>query len=251
VKIKFFLVALLASVPGLCSATTVKASFSGSITRMFYATCTSFQGGNCSAWNDSDVASSNFYDGHDLRLGQVFSGALTYESATPLSGISDDGHQAVYLGGLTSYELESGSLYLPATDAPRAGYGSFSVINDRNSLDSFYMSQWFSGPEFFATSDIDLFDNTGTVYSDFSVPTSFDLSHFDTLYYHLSFLRRSDGDQLHVYGNLSDFHAFAISVPEPSTMYIFLAGILVTLLMATRRRPTVNVMQNTRKNRTA
>lgn len=246
-KLKVCFIALLVLAPASSWATAVKASFTGSITRMFYATCTSFQDGSCSAWDNSDVASSTFYGGHDLAVGRTFSGVLAYEITTPLSGMPGDGRQAVYLDGVTSYELESGSMHLPVTEMPRAGNGSFSVINDRRGFDSFHVSQWFSGPEFFATSAIDLFDNTGTVYSDFSVPASFDLSNFDTLFYHLSFLRRSDGDQLHVYGDLSNFHASVIGVPEPNTAYIFFEGGMLVLVLAACRRRKDKLVRQTRK----
>lgn len=240
-KLKYCCALLLALAPALAWAVPVNVSFSGNITSTYYATCTLLESGSCKAWDHSQEGSSAFYDRYAVPIGTSFNGMLTYNSATPLTpwSISDDGYQASYSGAVDSYSLTVGELSLPSPYLPATtGIGDdVAVVNGRYGRDLFAAFRWFSGPEIFATSEIFLQDPTGSVYSDFSIPTSFDLSRFRYLDYQLTFLDRATGDQLHANGQLSSFDARVVGVPEPGGLLLFFGGALVLLgLWAARLR---------------
>jgi len=203
------------------NATQVTLSYGGMITSGFYADCEAHDaGGSCTAWDNHDIAGTDFLYGQQVNVGDAFTGSFTYDPRTPLTAMSDDGRSAVYLGGVLGSELITGELRLPAS-LPRSGNGDVLVQNDGlNGYDSFYLSNAFSDAAFFATVTLDLMDSSGSVFDSFAVPVHAKLADFTAPYFHIALLRKSDGDQVHLYGQ-----ATWITVPEPSSLWLMLVGL--------------------------
>lgn len=218
---------LLVSLAGAAAATPITVTYSGAIDRITYADCTALNPSNsCTAWTFAAVSASDFADGKTIAQGDAFSGSFTYESSTPLGpfGISSDGHQASYLQAIASAPLTIGAAVLPSLTLPiAASGGSVAVVDGRNGGDGFALMQSYSGPAFFANTGLFLWDTTGALFSSFAVPTVVASGSIDQTSFSAGFLRRSDGDQLQVYGTVSSF-SFASAVPEPNTVELLLAG---------------------------
>lgn len=234
-KLSPLLILSILAAPITANSAVIDFNFSGVFSSITYSRCTNLADGTCDAWDHTYPSSAQLPDTNSVSLGDSFVGSLRYETTTPLSGISEDGSQAVHLDGVTEFSSKIGAFALPTLDLPKAGFGNFSVINDRNGRDSFYISQWFSGEDWFSTISISLFDWSGTAYSDFTVPTSFLPDQFDTTRFSIGFLRRADGDQVHLSGNLSTYTSSSssiASVPEPSVLLLAALGLP---LLASRR----------------
>lgn len=214
------------STPLTSMGAMVDVQFTGSTSSITYSQCTNLLNGNCRAWNHTYPSSVQFYGPTQMGVGDAFGGSLRYDSTTPLSGISSDGSQATHLYGVTDFNFNIGSLTLPDLDLEKSGLGHFAIINNRGTTDSFYLTQWLSGQDWFSTVSISLFDWGGTAYSDFTVPIIFNLDQFDSLYFSVAFLRRSDGDQVHLSGFLTSFDSSVSSVPEPSGLLLLATGLL-------------------------
>lgn len=198
--------------------------FSGSLNRVTHSDCLTYRSnGSCDSWSHNYPTSSSFFEGNEFAVGDSFSGRFVYDSDATYA-LSSDGFQALYLGAISEYNLEFNGDNLPSSTLPAAGNGSLSIVNDRNGYDSFFVSQWFSGTDWFSSTYISLGDNTGQIYDNFDIPEQIDLNDFSYASFHISFLRRSDGDQLHLYGNVADLQVAAVS--EPSSLFLFGAGFL-------------------------
>jgi len=228
---------LLVTLTGTAAATPVTVTYSGTVDRMTYADCTALNPSNsCTAWTFTAVSTSDFANGKTIAQGDAFSGSFTYDPSTPLGpfGISSDGHQASYLRAVTSAPLTIGAAVLPSSALPIAvSGGSVAVVDGRNGWDGFALLQSYSGPTFFANTGLFLWDTSGALFSGFAVPTAVAPALIDQTNFNVGFLRRSDGDQLQVWGNVIAF-SFSSAVPEPSTTTLLVAG--VALLWAGRRR---------------
>jgi hypothetical protein len=206
--------------------------FSGSLNRVSYSDCLTYHSnGSCDSWSHSYPTSSSFFEGNEFAVGNSFSGSFVYDSDATYS-LSIDGFQAVHLGAISEYALQINGYNLPSYTLPLARNGSLSIVNDRNGYDSFFVSQWFSGTDWFSSTYISLGDNTGQIYDSFDIPEEIDLNDFSYASFHISFLRRSDGDQLHLYGNVEDLQLATVS--EPSSLFLFGAGCLGLFLRKKR-----------------
>jgi hypothetical protein len=219
---------------GAAVATPVTLSYSGTVDRVSYADCTSLNNsGSCTAWTNTNVASSDFVNGNLISVGSSFSGSFTYDTDTPLGpfGMSSDGRQATYLDAGLSASLQVGMASLPASPwLPFASTGgSVAVIDNRYGWDSLYLSRSYSGPALFASSHLSLFNYSGTLFDSFAMPPSIPASSINGSVFNVGFLRRSDGDQLQVFGTISGF-SFSSAVPEPPPAVLAtLGGMMVAL----------------------
>lgn len=212
------------------NAAVIGYSYEGIVNSMFYSDCNGYSSsGNCNSWDINNLSSSSFYQGNEFSVGNTFSGGFLYDSDTPLTSMSSDGSQAVYLNAITKYNFSISTYDAPSNNLPLASFGDVSVVNDRNDalgpLDSFFTTQGFSSNDWFSSITVDFQDNTAQVYDNFLLPTSLDISDFSYPYFHMAFLRKSDGDQLHLSGRVTALNP--VSVPEPSTFLLSLAGILL------------------------
>lgn len=206
--------------------------FSGSLNRVSYSDCLTYSSnGSCDSWSHSYPTSSSFFEGNEFSVGNYFSGSFVYDSDATYS-LSSDGFQAVHLDAIGEYTLEINGYNLPSSTLPFAGNGSLSIVNDRNGYDSFFVSQWFSGTDWFSSTYISLGDSSGQIYNSFDIPEQINLNDFSYASFHISFLRRSDGDQLHLYGNVENLQLATVS--DPSSLFLFGAGYLILFLRKNR-----------------
>lgn len=209
-------------------AALITYEFSGQLNRATSADCQTYSSsGRCNSWIHSYPSTSNFFNGEDISLGDHFSGQFTYDTSASYS-LSSDGFQAVYLGAVPNYQLEVNGILFPSLVLPVAGTGNLSIVDGRRGSDSFFLSQWLSGADWFATTYISLQDRSGLIYNSFDVPDSVSLSDFSYRGFYISFLRRSDGDQLRFYGDVSNLER--VSVPEPSALLLFLTSLFLVLI---------------------
>ncbi len=210
--------ALVAAVPALAQATQV--SYTGSVTSLTYADCTTFLNGGCTAWSFTPLQSTDFLAGQFIEVGQSFVGRFAYDESAPMTAVSADGYQAVFLNSVSQSAVATPTFSLPTASLPAAGLGSFSIVDGRFGWDSFFVMQSFSQGDWFANLIFDLQDSTGTIFSGFDVPTRLDLSQFDFMTFQIGMLRRSDGDQVQLHGAIASVSV----VPEPGTLALLLTG---------------------------
>ncbi len=184
--------------------------------------------GLCNSWTGGDVSSSSFYQGVDISINDLFIGGFSYNSDAPLTGISSDGHSGIYLDSVSNFVFSLGTISLPSASLPATIFGG-GLIVDNDGLfgwDNFFVTHGFASPEWFATIDFNLMDHDGAVFDDFSIPTSLNLSDFETLYFTMGFVREQDGDQLHLYGHFSNVTFSPEPVPEPSSLTLLGIGLV-------------------------
>ena len=221
-KALFLLTAAALALPA--SAQLVDVRFEADLKSMYYADCQAYSSyGGCNSWTNTQLASSDFLAGQTVEVGQRIYGHYTYNSDSPLSGISEDGAQAVHLNAVPDAGVSVGQISLPVDWLNQTNTGSFSVVNNRGTNDSFFLQSFFSQGDWFAISTLDLQDSTGNAFNDFTVPTSLNVNDFNSSLYSLAFVRRSDGDQLQISGQLRSVQ-FISAVPEPSSYLLASLG---------------------------
>ncbi|MFN4267025.1 MAG: hypothetical protein ACK4F8_14905 [Aquabacterium sp.] len=231
---KSLFLAAIAAATLPASAKLIDINFDAQLTSMFYADCQALSNqGNCTSWANTQLSGSNFFNGELVSIGQTLSGHYVYDTESPISGFSNDGTQAVHLNAVPLIGVNVGNIDLPSQQLSQAGIGSYSVVDNRGNYDSFFIQGFFSQGDWFVSSTLDFQDPTGKVFNGFAVPETLQLGAFTNNNYQLSFLRRSDGDQLHVFGKLTSVQ-FAQAVPEPETFTLAIFGIL--FLYRQRRR---------------
>lgn len=210
--------------------------YTGTFNRMYYSDCQTYSTyGSCNSWNFTDQSTSSFFDGLVISVGDQFTGSFSYNANALLSGISSDGYQAVYLQSIYNSTLSSNIFSLPMNTLSSTGNGDYSVVNGRYGWDSFYVASYFSNPSWFTGIIFNPMDHDGTVFSDFTAPSELELSDFESPYFSMFFLRKSDGDQLQIRGTLSSISTIA-PVPEPSTILLLGAGLAGIGLYERRQR---------------
>lgn len=209
------------------NASLITYEYSGEISRATYSECQTYSSsGSCNSWNHEYPTSSNFFDSNILSIGDNFAGIFSYDK-TKTYILSSDGFQAVYLNAISNYQFEIGNVNFSST-LPVSRSGSLSIVNNRRNYDSFFVSQSLSGNDWFASTYISFQDNTGKVYDNFDIPIELDLNEFTSRTFQIGFLRRTDGDQLHLYGNISELKK--IEVPEPASLIIFMFAFFLIFL---------------------
>ena len=216
-------------------AEDIRVEYTGVVSRLSYADCQTLVNGSCTAWSFTSIQSSDFFDGNAVSVGNQFSGSFVYDTSAPLTAISSDGFQAVHLNAVSEAIFQAGALSVPAPLLPNSGAGSYSIVNDRNGYDSFYVNNTYSLNDWFASVNFHLQDSTGSVFSNFDVPASLDFAAFNANAFNVGLLRRSDGDQVQLFGDLRSA-TFTAAVPEPSSFaYLIAGGLLLFLVRASKK----------------
>lgn len=214
-------------------AALIPVTFSGSLNRITYSDCLTYGSyGSCTSWRHDHQQKSSFFDGQEFSLGQKFSGQFSFDSKASFT-LSNDGYQAVYANSLNNFGVNVSNRDIPNKNLPTSMDGSVSVVNDRYGRDSFFVEQWFNSKDWFATSYINLIDFTGKIYNDFKLPTTFNLEDYTVGSFHIGFLRKSDGDQLHVYGNIDNVQIQEVGAPNVA--HLIGLGFIIFLLRKTVR----------------
>jgi len=172
--------------------------------------CTSYQSGSTS------LATTTFFNGLSILSKDVFSASFTYNTSTPMASTTSDGTVAFY--DLSQSSFSVGQVSLPSQTLPSPQYsslgignGSFGFKSDALSVDARYQN-----PEWTASVFIYLRDSSGTTYSNVSLPSSVDLSDFDSGTFEFTFTNRLNGDYLVVDGNIDG--SFRPQPPQPPTV---------------------------------
>ena len=232
---------LLSTAAMVVGAVPITVEYSGVVSRLWTADCVAQTNGNCTAWDNTDVSSSDFVDGRNVAIGSSFTGRFTYDSTAPVTAISADGANAMHFDSVSGVYFQTGELSLPSVLLPFY-QGNFSVVNDRAfyapPIDSFFVSSWFSEGDWFASLNLSLIDNTASVFNTLDVPQTLDFGAFDANIFSLGFLRRADGDQLQLEGRLTSMQM--LSVPEPGSVALLLAALAAFVGSTYRKRQGLN-----------
>ena len=125
-------VALLACTVS-ADATPVTIRVETVISRIWYADCVSYsESGSCNQWSFTDLESSDFANGQLMQVGDPLNGSFQYDTDAPLTAISEDGYQGIYLYSVDDYDVASDGWGLPSDWLPRTGFdGNLSVVDGR------------------------------------------------------------------------------------------------------------------------
>jgi len=229
---KLLLLLAIAIIPVSGNAALISYDYSGNVSSMLYADCTGYRSsGSCNSWDHSNITDSSAYNDILFSVGDLFSGQFTYDTDSTLSGISSGGAQGVYLSGIAEYAFSINEFSTPSTDLPPASH-IVSVVNNRGSLDMFATTQTYLSTDWSVQIRTYFLDNTGAVFDSFDMPDYLNLNDYSYALMGLTFLRRSDGDQLRLTGIVTELNP--VSVPEPSTFLLMLSSLFVILF--SRRR---------------
>lgn len=157
-----------------------------------------------------------------LETGDVFSGTFSYidvPDTAPLIGLGEYHQNATISMTLGNNVVEhDGFTYVRIWDGlPNDGF--IFGLDDASTDD--WMLYLFG---------FTLMDNSQSVYSNDSLPTSFDINDFDTLEFDFIGYRQSTGDQFEVRMEVQDISP----IPEPST--VSLAGLASAIIWMLRKR---------------
>lgn len=225
-------------VTGAASATVERYAFTASITTLWEYD------------KASDVitnVNTSTFAGAAISMTNVVRGTIAFNTDAPLSSYQPDpptsGTYKLYqldsarsgitftVGGLS---FVSGSTLAPiAQVADNAStFGGW----DTFSIDAYKQHD----PVMFQSSDIMLFDKTGTAFGSAALPSRLDLSSFHYAVVDGGWLRQADGNQMHFTAAITSLQALA-PVPEPSSGFLLAAGLLGLVAATVRRRSTPTV----------
>lgn len=228
---------ILAGAAPSLSAAPHTFGFSGAIVRMFE---------HDSASNNNTTVSASSMTGANIALGQIVAGFFAYDDEALPSPFDTNGSTDGYLvfsNAVTAFEFSiigTGYSYAARTD-----FGNNIVLSDDSTnpvgYDSFSPYSYAPyDPDYFRSANLNLFDRSGTAVDGYTLPSSLNLSDFHFAQFHHAWLRQSDGDQLHVYADLTSLTAVlrleANSVPEPVTVMLLLPAFAALVGPRFRRR---------------
>ena len=202
-------------------ASVVTFTFSASVDSMFEYTALT------QAFDNIDHSR---FPGALISVGDQITGTFSYNTETPLSPyyqppVPASGSYQIYQSAITSqginFDISNGMHFASA------GTALIQIANNASTLlgwDVFSMSASASyNPVLFQSADINLFDQTSSVFANSALPSSFGLDNFHYRNLHIGWLRQSDGNQLNVSGNFSSL--IAIPIPEPQSYALFMLAL--------------------------
>jgi hypothetical protein len=226
---------------GGASASILTFEFDGVLDRVLREA--TFVGVGEDGWNQysfAEVGASTWAPGGSVARGQDFRGAFSYDPLTAPSLISDNAEFGVIgtFGGATQAlgvvfpDFFIPSIFLPIS--PNKGSVQVAVNAGAPGHDVFIVRQTFSSADWFASVAVSFTNFSGTLYSEPVIPTHLSLEDFDRSIIEIGIVDRNTQNQLTISGTLTSLRA--VQVSEPSTMALFLMGLIVTLLRYARER---------------
>lgn len=193
-----------------------------------------------SSVTEKDIATGNFHnvDRSDfaekpVAIGDIITGFFQYDTEVPLSRFQPQqtaGSQDLsYASGATDfisyYDTMTGLAFESMLSLNWLGAtfitDSAPAVN-AYAPDIFYMSRSASGDVFYKFANISLYNFTGNVFDDASIPASLSLASFSYAGITGSFLRTSDNDYMAFSADLTALEQ--IDVPEPNSTMLFAAA---------------------------
>lgn len=179
----------------------------------------------------TNVNSSTFAGGA-VAMTDLVQGTMAFNTDAPLSPYQPapqtSGSYVLYqldsaVSGITfkvdTLGFTSGSTLAPLAQVSDnastfSGWDTFSLSASKN-----------YDPVMFQDSTIMLFDKTSAAFSSAAMPARLDLSWFHYAVVSGAWVRQADGNQMHFDASITSLQALA-PVPEPSTVGLFVAGLL-------------------------
>lgn len=185
---------------------------------------------------NTTVQASNLL-GQTISDGSTFYGQLFYDTEMPLSqyfqpSAGGAGTYLIYVGGMLANPStltfdENQYAYQASPPSLAVQVANNAAVFTGDDLFNISTEASFS-PSTYESMDVNLLDSSGTVFSDASVPLGLSLADFSYNGLHYAWLRKSDGEQFHVYGNLTSLSLVRPSeVPEPGPLVLMMLGIAV------------------------
>ena len=118
---RYYLLLLSLFISSAAAATEVQVNYTGSINRLYYAHCQAYDAsGWCTSWETTDLSSSSFYQEQEIAVNDSFTGSFNYDPNAPLTGISEDGCQAIHLNAVSNYIFSLDAVSLRASKLANA-----------------------------------------------------------------------------------------------------------------------------------
>lgn len=182
-------------------------------------------------WETTVVDTSTFLPGSTLTRSNGLRLTFSYDPTTPLGVTAGEGSHAIYTNALADLTLSSDGFSLSGALPQSVSRSSLGVVNDyfTNGTDSLSFYQSFNSREWFASTFIEFSDASGQLLSGLDIPTALNLEQFSKSYARFGLVNKRTRDQFQLIGTVSFAQPVQVQVPGPGTLFLLLAGLLLTV----------------------